>query len=848
MNKQKRKPILKYQFSEIFKLWMVTLIALPIVVFYRFFEGIPGFANFQLEGKIYSFVVGGGIIVSWIFVKLVTKRRIHQTDFDVWLLVIGLVTLLKIPFSRDTHLSVDYSIIVIGYLLTIYFFLDIHEIEILRKGLINAILITTVISLFYIFFNIYHWLNNFQVSFSDLASPGYVVGVIPRLSLTRDPNLLAVNIILVLPLFLFCLTSAKKKFWKMSIGLLILTLMIVLLLTKSRGGLLGFGSMLVIYLFVKWKRSGMNFLKDKRVLFVGGIIFLLLILGSFNIIISRGVPEMLVGIARINIWKATLRMINDHRIIGIGLGTFGSNYIDYRDPMAKPYLISHTHNGLLNLLVYFGLVGTLIILLIIFTAIKGHFKDVFGGKINPKSLRFACFLGIIGYLGHGLVDSFFNTPGVIYLVLFLFSGLVYVDSRSGKPISAQLFIVLFMLCTLGAGVLRGYQIYQGIPYAKSRAAALRANEQKALKEITVGLERSPHNPFYQFVLSNLEARRAYIQGENPASAISSLKKTINEYPGWAPNYGNLALLYFKKGSYVQAQEIVNQAVEYHPYEARFLCLQGEILEKIPRASEAMDVYGKCLAEKPASLKSNYWQNDGIRSQRLESIIEKAERYIIVNYEDEAQWKLASLYFYSNEMDKFYEQLHEMSKEKANQNQVLSWETKIYFLEGQYEESSLNLKKLIYQNPRIKSYWDILAECYLATGNKEDAERALRISLALGESAKTYTLLGKISESSGDIDRAIYHYQRALISLGPNYDSVFSTFVARSAPYPLKNMAGYPELFPDEIYSQTLERLNHLVGEKDCTLQKSIYQIILDNSPGLHLVRDSLSSLSCTTED
>lgn len=848
MNKQKGKPILQYRFSEIFKAWMVTLIALPIVVFYRFFEGIPGFANFQLEGKIYSLVVGGGIIVLWIFVKLVTKRRIHQTDLDVWLLVIGLVTLLKIPFSRDAHLSIDYSIIVIGYLLTIYFFLDIHEIEILRKGLINAILMTTVISLFYIVLNIYQWLNIFQVSLSDLASPGYVVGVIPRLSLTRDPNLLAVNIILVLPLFLFRLTSAKKNFWKMSIGLLMLTLMIVLLLTKSRGGLLGFGSMLVIYLFVEWKRSGMNFLKDKRVLFIGGIIFLLLMLGSFNIIISRGVPEMLVGIGRINIWNATIRMINDHWIIGIGLGTFGSNYIDYRNPLAIPYLDIHSHNGFLNLLVYFGLVGSLIVFLIIFIAIKGHLKDVLGGEMNPKSLRFACFLGIIGYLGHGLVDSFFNTPEVIYFVLFLFSGLVPLDSRRGKPIPAQHLLAALMLGTLGVGILRGYQIYQSIPYAKSRAAALTANEQEALKEIKVGLERSPHNPFYQYVLSNLEARRAYIRGENLASAISSLKKTIDEYPGWAPNYGNLALLYLKEGSYFQAQERVNQAAEYHPREASFLCLQGEVFEQIPSPSEAIDAYGKCLAEQPSSLQSNYWQNDGIRSERLESIIEKAEQYINVNYEDEAHRRLASLYFNANELERFFEQLHEMSKEEVNQNQVLIWEARAYFLQGQYEESSLNLKKLINQNPRIKSYWDLLAECYLATGNREDAERALRISLALGESSKTHTLLGQISESSGDNERAVYHYQRALISLGSNYDSEFSTNVARSAPYPLKKMAGYPELFPDEIYSQPLARLNHLLGGKDCSLQGRIYQNILDNSPGLQLVRDSLLSLSCTIED
>jgi tetratricopeptide (TPR) repeat protein/O-antigen ligase len=840
-----REAFPELKFSDFFLVWSATLIWLPLTVFYRFFEGIPAFANYQLEGRISSFVVGGGLLAAWLLSKWLLQDRVKQTKLDIRLILLVVLILVKIPFSRDPILSVDFSIMTFSYLIAISFFLDLHQSVILRKAFINAILITTLISLIYIGITIGYWLDIFQVSYLELASPGYIAGIVPRLSLTRDPNLLAVNLLLVIPFGMFRFYSSNSRGWKLAYGLMIASLTIVLLLTKSRGGLIGFGLMAAGYILAEWKTAGGFFLKDRKAKVIGGLLVLLLLAGGLNIVVNRGIPKMIVG-QRVYIWNATLKMIRDHPLIGIGLGTFGANYIDYRSHLAREFLQPHSHNGIMNLVSYFGLIGAIIVISVLIDSLKGDVIRLFRGKLNSRGIRFACLMGLLGFWGHGLVDSFFNTPGVLYFVMFLFAGLLHSTSRS-SPSRAREFGLLIAGILL-VGSLRGYQIYQQIPYEKSREAALSGNQQKALEHIKTSINRNPNHSFYTYILGDLEAEKAYLENKNISGAISTLEQAAEGYPGWAPIYGDLAILHRVNGSPGPAINNLDRALDYHPREAEYHCLRGEIFEGLSDQPGAVNEYGKCLAEQPGSLQSAYWEHTGPRSEMKEEIIRTAEIEILDQDEDQSRWKLASLYFHSRQMEKFHNHLESLADDRANQNGVWVWEAKEFYLQGDYQNSIRLVKKLIRKNPHSRSYWNLLAENYLATGDVEAAEASLKISLALGRSVKAHILLGQIDELNGDLEEAVLHYRLALVSLESNRDPKFATFVARSAPYPFRRMPGYPELFSREAYQQTLARLSNLLEDEECSAKEQIYLNILDNSPGLTLVRDKLSALSCDTRE
>ena len=67
---------------------------------------------------------------------------------------------------------------------------------------------------------------------------------------------------------------------------------------------------------------------------------------------------------RIHIWQASLNMIKDKPLLGIGLGVFPSVYLDYTPPAAdKDDIFAFAHNIFLQIAAEFGLIGLLLFLL-----------------------------------------------------------------------------------------------------------------------------------------------------------------------------------------------------------------------------------------------------------------------------------------------------------------------------------------------------------------------------------------------------------------------------------------------------------------------------------------------------
>lgn len=197
----------------------------------------------------------------------------------------------------------------------------------------------------------------------------------------------------------------------------------VLFLSRSRGGWFGFAVM-----------SGIFALFNRKVL----AIFLIIILISGCIFWSfPSLKERLFSsfsyeknFSRVVIWKATLRMIQDHPILGIGTGNFFTVYPKYRLPEATEKEVAYAHNIFLEVAAEFGFIGLTLFCLILLSLIYMGFSLALTG--NP--FYQGVFAGFIGVLVHQQVDIpiwSIGIGGIFWMMVGLIIGM-YRHEFEGK--------------------------------------------------------------------------------------------------------------------------------------------------------------------------------------------------------------------------------------------------------------------------------------------------------------------------------------------------------------------------------------------------------------------------------
>lgn len=170
-----------------------------------------------------------------------------------------------------------------------------------------------------------------------------------------DGNDFALSVNVAVPLGLFMMLESRRFLERAFYGGILLILILAIVATQSRGGILSLVSV-VLYLWIK---------SDKKVLGIIGI-------GIISLVILASAPpqffermetmtqtgENMEGSAqgRIAAWKAAVRMAADHPLTGVGAGHFPVKYgVEYRPegvpPTAIPWQTAHSN--------YFVILGEL---------------------------------------------------------------------------------------------------------------------------------------------------------------------------------------------------------------------------------------------------------------------------------------------------------------------------------------------------------------------------------------------------------------------------------------------------------------------------------------------------------
>ena len=311
--------------------------------------------------------------------------RARETRLSLVFWAIGLVTVLFSvwPGGAFQEWRTGLSINLLLFLCLIANMQHKKELLILNKAAIVAVLI---------------------LSLSVIFSPDMSLSGRQSTTKSYDPNDLALLLVSIAPLamaFFFSVSKHSKIFY----GGVLISMLLVLLKTGSRGGLIGLSVIGLIFLFSR--STQVSFIKK------------VLIMTAIGILIISFAPESLWqrfqevfsgtdynlqsseegSFGRLQIWETGLHLLIKNPLFGIGAGQFST-------AMGQTYgkfYYKTAHNSFLQVAVEVGIPGFVVFLTIIFKIVK-NIKEAKAAasdstKINIlKNLSNFSLLSIIGFL------------------------------------------------------------------------------------------------------------------------------------------------------------------------------------------------------------------------------------------------------------------------------------------------------------------------------------------------------------------------------------------------------------------------------------------------------------------
>jgi O-antigen ligase len=340
-----------------------------------------------------------GLLFIFSIIKLIIYREfnIEKTEFDFYILIFIFLSLISSFASDNYSLALDRFV---SPILRYLFFFYISSLIINNKEKVvqcfNVIIYGNITFAFLgILFKFF-----FEVDYFSGNGTGTVA---------------AFNILIFTALLFKTNDNSKNK-------LLYLfgfsSFLYILFQTNSRGATLGFFASLSFFVgFLIYY----NF-KPGKIQYLITIILIFLVLITPFVLPNRLISKFdnLKDVyghtslkTRIVMWQASLYMIKNNPILGVGVGNYQPNYLEYIDSVSEVELPSnqrkhdHPHNMFLFIAAEQGIPSLLLFLIMVFIAIRISLFNIF----NHKRFTLENLLGIIllsmiiVFMVHSMVDS-----------------------------------------------------------------------------------------------------------------------------------------------------------------------------------------------------------------------------------------------------------------------------------------------------------------------------------------------------------------------------------------------------------------------------------------------------------
>lgn len=387
-----------------------------IFSFFRIHEVFPVLMPLRIPQMLAIPTLG---VLAWHFLGTRAIRPFMTRELAVFLMFFIMVTI-GVPFATDRPTAVSYwtatyvKICIMTFAIA-WLTREASDFRLAMRAMVTAGIAVALVTL-------YNKVNSIGLVEGTRVTIGRDIR-----SVLGDPNDL--SLVLMFPLsFAVALAIRPSTFFDRLLGGLgIILIVLAVIATQSRGGLLG---ILAVFGTVGWR-----VVKNKAMLIgVGGTAAAVLFIAAG--ISSRasggageeGIDESAMG--RVHAWNAAIKMATTRPFTGVGLDNFVPNYFFYSDHWdGMNHAVHSTWFGVLGetgpfgLIVFVSMVVTMVLSLI--RALR-----ILEGNDAPIALR-AAGLGLISGVAGFCASGTFLTQGFtwpIYVLVALSAGL----SRSAK--------------------------------------------------------------------------------------------------------------------------------------------------------------------------------------------------------------------------------------------------------------------------------------------------------------------------------------------------------------------------------------------------------------------------------
>lgn len=361
---------------------------------------------------------GGGLMFS---VKHLAYSFRHQ-GFDLPLLFSLLISLFSLAVSENLVVSLRELRVVIIEPLILYFLL--RSVALIKKDLLRLSNVLIMAGLLVSLFGLYQYLSTDDVIVAE--------GVRRIRGVYASPNNLSLFLGRVVPISVAIALFGVSGRRRLLYGLASAPMLLCLYLTYSRGAwLLGMPAAFLFIGLMRGRRASLVSLA-----FIAAA--LLVLLPFFKVERIASILDVQHGTTflRLKLWQATINMIRDHPIFGVGLDNFLYQYPKYMLPEAwqEPNL-SHPHNIIMDYWTRLGIFGVVAILWLEVVFFKRGLRLY--RHLDDRALQ-ALTLGLmasmVDFLAHGLIDnSYFLVDLAFVFTLTMglvrrMEGMIFVDT------------------------------------------------------------------------------------------------------------------------------------------------------------------------------------------------------------------------------------------------------------------------------------------------------------------------------------------------------------------------------------------------------------------------------------
>ena len=344
---------------------------------------------------VFLFVLICLTLISYILKAICGRRifRLQPLDFTVMAFLLfvifgGIFTVDQSSFSKMA---------VFVCFMLVYFVIKniISSHYLVKRCLYTLVFSSTVVSAYGIYQN---YFGEISSTWHDVAVFSAIHGRV--VSTFGNPNVLGEFLILIFPIMLGLMTSAKKANTRFFLFISAIMSCWCLVFTWSRGAWIGCIVAVAVFLCV-----------SSKYFFTAGI-FSLPIVSIFAFLRwDSPIVQRLTNFKdsstsyRVNIWRGVIRMLEDIGFFGIGIGesAFGKVYPIYAP--AGVEAAPHSHNLYLQITVEMGIFALIffLIFILMFTQFSLSFCKNTLNRSN-KSICIGIFSGILAFLIQGLTD------------------------------------------------------------------------------------------------------------------------------------------------------------------------------------------------------------------------------------------------------------------------------------------------------------------------------------------------------------------------------------------------------------------------------------------------------------